>query len=172
MTKRTMLPQGLRFAEFRRDNFTCRYCGRSSPAVVLHVEHVKPVAAGGKDEIGNLVTSCADCNAGKGVLPDVTPPAAERAESAPLGIGLAGLYAHKLDDEGYADCQLRIVRQVGAGRWAVEFYSWWDGEPGALEIVDEAELTGPRFVLYANAEAMIHAYETKLRHPEWKALMA
>lgn len=51
---------------FKRDHFTCVYCGRSAPEVVLHVDHVLPVSEGGTNDIGNLVTACADCNLGKG----------------------------------------------------------------------------------------------------------
>ena len=37
--------------------------------MVLHVDHIKPVAGGGESEIVNYVTSCADCNLGKGKIP-------------------------------------------------------------------------------------------------------
>jgi hypothetical protein len=56
----------LRFEVFKRDSFTCRYCGRKTPQIVLEVDHVIPVAKGGGDEIENLVTSCYECNRGKG----------------------------------------------------------------------------------------------------------
>jgi len=56
----------LRFEVFKRDNFTCRYCGRKTPDVILEVDHVIPKSKGGKDEIENLVTSCFECNRGKG----------------------------------------------------------------------------------------------------------
>jgi 5-methylcytosine-specific restriction endonuclease McrA len=55
----------LRFEILRRDNNTCRYCGRSAPDVVLTVDHVVPTVLGGRDEPSNLVTACMDCNAGK-----------------------------------------------------------------------------------------------------------
>lgn len=55
----------LRFEIFKRDSFTCRYCGRKSPAVVLEIDHVLAQAKGGNDDPMNLVTSCYDCNAGK-----------------------------------------------------------------------------------------------------------
>lgn len=55
----------LRFEIMRRDNHTCRYCGRSAPEVKLTVDHVLAVALGGLDEAANLVTACVDCNAGK-----------------------------------------------------------------------------------------------------------
>ena len=55
----------LRFEVFKRDNFTCQYCGRKSPDVILHVDHIDPVKNGGDNNIINLITSCADCNFGK-----------------------------------------------------------------------------------------------------------
>lgn len=54
-----------RFEVFKRDRFTCSYCGRTPPDVLLEVDHVTPRAAGGSDEIENLTTSCQDCNRGK-----------------------------------------------------------------------------------------------------------
>lgn len=56
----------LRFEVLKRDRFTCCYCGRTPPTVLLAVDHVTPKAAGGGDEIDNLVTACTECNAGKG----------------------------------------------------------------------------------------------------------
>lgn len=65
----------LRFEVFKRDGFTCQYCGRKTPIVVLEVDHVVPRAEGGTDDIENLVTSCWDCNRGKGkgLLDDRAP---------------------------------------------------------------------------------------------------
>jgi hypothetical protein len=63
-----------RFEILRRDDFTCRYCGRSAPAVALEVDHVTPRSRGGSDHASNLVTACVDCNQGKAAreLSDVT----------------------------------------------------------------------------------------------------
>lgn len=55
----------LRFEIFKRDGFTCRYCGRRAPDVIIEVEHVWPKRLGGDDSAANLVTSCRDCNKGK-----------------------------------------------------------------------------------------------------------
>lgn len=63
--KRKSVPKKMRFEVFKRDSFTCQYCGRSAPDVVLEVDHIKPVSKGGKNEMLNLVTSCHDCNSGK-----------------------------------------------------------------------------------------------------------
>ena len=55
----------VRFEVFRRDGFTCRYCGSKPPDVVLEIDHVLPRRDGGGDEPLNLVTSCFACNRGK-----------------------------------------------------------------------------------------------------------
>lgn len=64
--KRKVLPKSIRFEIFKRDSFTCQYCGRSSPDVILECDHIVPVSEGGTDDVLNLVTSCRDCNRGKG----------------------------------------------------------------------------------------------------------
>jgi len=56
----------LRFAIFKRDNFTCQYCGRKSPNVILEIDHIYPKSKGGEDKIENYITACHDCNLGKG----------------------------------------------------------------------------------------------------------
>jgi len=57
----------MRFSVLQRDGFRCRYCGRpgSAPGVVLHVDHVVPLAAGGASTQDNLLTACEECNLGK-----------------------------------------------------------------------------------------------------------
>lgn len=67
--KREPVGQRLRFTVLKRDGFKCRYCGRKAPAVVLEVDHIVPVAAGGTNELDNLVTACEDCNGGKSDIP-------------------------------------------------------------------------------------------------------
>jgi hypothetical protein len=55
----------LRFKVFERDEFTCQYCGKKPPKVVLEVDHIYPKSKGGTDDILNLITACLDCNRGK-----------------------------------------------------------------------------------------------------------
>lgn len=59
------LSKRTRFQVFERDGFTCQYCGKQPPDVVLHVDHIHPFSKGGSDDMDNLVTSCSDCNLGK-----------------------------------------------------------------------------------------------------------
>lgn len=64
-----------RFDVFKRDRFTCQYCGRTPPVVVLQVDHIIPVCEGGSGDIDNLVTACEECNRGKAGIPlDQAPP--------------------------------------------------------------------------------------------------
>ena len=66
MAKRKSISKKLRFEVFKRDAFTCQYCGRTAPDVVLEVDHINPVANGGDNDLMNLITSCYECNRGKG----------------------------------------------------------------------------------------------------------
>ena len=66
MANRKPISKKMRFEVFKRDKFTCQYCGRTAPDVILEVDHIKPVAEGGTNDLINLVTSCMDCNRGKG----------------------------------------------------------------------------------------------------------
>ena len=49
---------------FRRDNYTCQYCGQQSRN--LTVDHVIPRHHGGQHNWENLVSACPDCNRRKG----------------------------------------------------------------------------------------------------------
>lgn len=57
----------LRFEILRRDGFRCYYCGTrgNETSDGLTIDHVVAVALGGTDDPENLVSACADCNAGK-----------------------------------------------------------------------------------------------------------
>ncbi len=53
-----------RYEVFRRDNFTCQYCGRRVSRPTL--DHVIPRQRGGTYSWENLVTACPECNLRKG----------------------------------------------------------------------------------------------------------
>lgn len=63
---RTGISPKLRFEVLRRDKYVCQYCGACGPNVELEVDHKIPVSKGGKTIESNLVTSCIECNRGKG----------------------------------------------------------------------------------------------------------
>ena len=53
-----------RRAIFRRDNFTCQYCGIQSNH--LTIDHINPRHRGGKHTWENVVSACPPCNRRKG----------------------------------------------------------------------------------------------------------
>lgn len=112
MTTRKALGKKLRFDVFKRDLFTCQYCGAAPPAVVLEVDHIHPVAEGGKDHADNLLTACFDCNRGKGAIPLTVIPKSLSEQAAEI----------KEREEqlaGYRDVmQLRLDR-IEADMWRV-----------------------------------------------------
>lgn len=46
----------------------CAYCGQQFPAKELTMDHVVPVARGGRSSKGNVVPSCKPCNSKKKLL--------------------------------------------------------------------------------------------------------
>lgn len=56
-----------RTAIFKRDNYTCQYCGWKQVVTTnlsssLQVHHILPVARGGSHHPSNLVTACKKCH--------------------------------------------------------------------------------------------------------------
>lgn len=81
-SKRIAISKKTRFEVFKRDSFTCQYCGASAPDVVLECDHISPVSGGGGNDILNLITSCQACNSGKGAreLSDRSAIAKQKAQ--------------------------------------------------------------------------------------------
>ena len=52
---------------FRRDDYTCMYCGHhADDGAELTIDHVVPVSKGGNNSWTNWVTCCKKCNSAKG----------------------------------------------------------------------------------------------------------
>jgi 5-methylcytosine-specific restriction endonuclease McrA len=51
---------------FKRDHFTCQYCGEQPGSEELTIDHVVPRAQGGESRWDNCVLACVACNARKG----------------------------------------------------------------------------------------------------------
>lgn len=65
MKEREKMTKSIRYDVLKRDNYKCKICGKSGDESKLTVDHILPVAKGGKTEMSNLQTLCHDCNAGK-----------------------------------------------------------------------------------------------------------
>ncbi|MBE6159153.1 MAG: HNH endonuclease [Firmicutes bacterium] len=64
--QRSLMTNSLRYDVLKRDNFRCQICGASSKdGAKLNVDHIIPIAKGGKTELNNLQTLCDRCNSGK-----------------------------------------------------------------------------------------------------------
>ena len=66
--QRSKMTSELRESILRRDNWTCQKCGNSvynEPNLLLEVDHIIPIARGGKTEPKNLQTLCWKCNRNK-----------------------------------------------------------------------------------------------------------
>jgi 5-methylcytosine-specific restriction endonuclease McrA len=59
----------------------CHYCGATFPPDQLTMDHVVPVARGGRSTKGNVVPACAACNASKRFLTAAEQILAELAEN-------------------------------------------------------------------------------------------
>lgn len=59
------VPTYSRLKLFRRDRFTCAYCGEVRPERDLSADHIIPQAQGGQWHWMNLVTACKGCNGAK-----------------------------------------------------------------------------------------------------------
>ena len=143
-----------RFEVFKRDRFTCSYCGRTPPSVLLEVDHVLPRAAGGTDDIENLTTSCQDCNRGKsanlleeGTAPTVTRAATEDvqerlAQAEAYAVAMQALRAledrqHDEFVEAWARVFRASLRETSEGSYWHLLYAWeqWPREASVRQIL-------------------------------------
>lgn len=76
---------------FRRDRYTCQYCGAQPGSAELTIDHVVPRARGGQSTWDNCVLACVECNKRKA---DRTPrEAGLRLRTQPVRPTWKPLYA-------------------------------------------------------------------------------
>lgn len=64
--QRKLMTKELREMIAKRDNYTCRICGKYMPDEVgLHIDHIIPISKGGKSVPSNLQVLCSKCNGKK-----------------------------------------------------------------------------------------------------------
>lgn len=64
--QRSLMTPALRNKIKVRDNYTCQICGKHMPDEVgLHIDHIIPIAKGGKSVESNLQVLCSKCNGSK-----------------------------------------------------------------------------------------------------------
>ena len=137
--KRTGLSKRTRFEVFKRDLFTCQYCGRTPPTVVLQVDHILAVSDGGTNDRINLVTACQDCNGGKSNVPLAQVPTslalemAKRRESSEQVKAYNEFLAQLRNDEVAAVNRLghHWCNQLG---YPTDSYTFSDQRAGSIRI--------------------------------------
>jgi 5-methylcytosine-specific restriction endonuclease McrA len=110
--KRKQISKRIRFDIFKRDLFTCQYCGAVPPSVVLHIDHIIPVSKGGTNDSDNLITSCSSCNSGKSaeLLSTVPKSLLDRAEE---------IKEHEAQIRAYARLVRRKNQRIESESWDV-----------------------------------------------------
>lgn len=106
MSSRKSISKKTRFEVFKRDSFSCQYCGAKAPDVVLHCDHINPVSKGGDNDILNLITACEGCNQGKG--------------------------ARLLNDNSSLDRQRAQLEELNERRQQIEWMLEWRNELSSL----------------------------------------
>lgn len=64
--RRERIDKQTRNAVYARDKGICQLCGKPTGAFLFHLDHRKPVKAGGTNLIHNLRLTCAACNEKRG----------------------------------------------------------------------------------------------------------
>ncbi len=85
-----------RRAVFRRDNFTCQYCGVQSNH--LTIDHVIPRHRGGTHTWNNVVSACPTCNRRKGGKTVAEAHMVLRSKPAEPSPSMRALFYHYLEE--------------------------------------------------------------------------
>jgi len=59
------LPPRKKLRVLKRDNFRCKFCGKTANDTQLHIDHITPLSKGGSNNLENLQVLCAECNQAK-----------------------------------------------------------------------------------------------------------
>lgn len=83
---------------FKRDRFTCQYCGKQPGSEELTIDHVLPRAQGGTSTWENCVLACVECNAKKADrTPDQARMPLRREPVRPVWKPLYGSHGMRID---------------------------------------------------------------------------
>lgn len=166
------IPLSARFDILQRDGFTCRYCGRQAPETELEVDHVHPRSKGGTDDQKNLVTTCRDCNRGKG---DRIVPLPQKEDG---WRSLEGKFFHIFRNHKDHRCiqeQGSVVADMGGGYYVVDIYDWSHGFRAwyGTRVVNISQIASEQWVFYGTDQAMREAYKYGGGEcPEWRERLA
>lgn len=156
MATRIAISKKKRFEVFKRDFFTCQYCGATPPSVILQVDHINPVKSGGGNSMDNLITACQPCNLGKSATPLTSVPkslsdkAAEVAEKEAQLLGYNKVLTDRADriatDAWEVVASLEGVDEVDSyNRLRLQSIKRFLGRMPAAHVIEAAETTRAKF---------------------------
>lgn len=151
-----------RFETLKRDAFTCHYCGRKSPHVVLEVDHIVPVCEGGSDDPINLLTACWECNRGKAGVPLPDVMTAEDPHDRAIA-----LLERERQLREYNEVLAYIQHRIDGDLFSVQMY-WEEGESPTGRL--PAKLDGGEIKSLYNALATKPA--EAIKYAMWLAIQA
>ena len=154
--KRTAISKGRRFEIFKRDQFTCQYCGAHPPGTILHVDHIVAVANGGGSSDDNLITSCLTCNLGKSATPlnaipeSLKDKAARVAEQEAQILGYQEIMEarrERIDDEAWRVGEILDpdAMKLGIDRRQLASIRTFNSRLGVHAVLDAAEVARNKF---------------------------
>jgi hypothetical protein len=164
MSNRKTLSKRTRFEVFKRDQFTCQYCGKTPPGAVLWIDHILALANGGTDDSINLITACQDCNSGKAAVPleRKSPPIEVAQETERERFEQIKLYNEWLSEQ----------RKVRDG-WLKQVSDAWVGmigrDPNEYEMSGEMERSVRVFLGNLPAERIVdalHIANSRIGYPK------
>lgn len=138
-----------RFEIFKRDGFKCQYCGAYPPDVILEVDHITPVCRGGVNNDNNLVTSCFDCNRGKGGHPLSDIIVSWKTDASRIAEQEGQIEAYRqvlearrarIDNDAYAIFKI-IMPDVDPGEDWIASIKGFMGDLEYEELIDSAAIT-------------------------------
>lgn len=154
----------VRFEIFKRDKFTCQYCGRRPPDVTLELDHIVARCEGGTDAPENLTTSCLPCNRGKSGVPlDSVAPAV--GEMAVLG-GMQEMLERQRAIR--ASTTVAEASRITADEAVATIERWWETAFGQSGYVTHSAASVRKFVSALSMEQISDAIETTSRHPQMR----
>lgn len=154
---RKPISKKVRFEVFKRDGFCCLYCGRTPPEVLLELDHVTPVSGGGNNDQDNLVTSCRDCNRGKGArslnvvpqsLSEKAAEVKEREEQLLEYQKVLDQRRDRLEEETWRVVSILSPRHGDIGRFKEDWFlsiRRFIESLGVHEVIEAAEIANERF---------------------------
>lgn len=168
MAERKSLSKKVRFEVFKRDSFTCQYCGESAPKVVLNVDHINPVSKSGENDFLNLITSCFDCNAGKKdrLLSDNSAISRQKNQLDELNLRREQLEMMLEWREGLKEIS-QTELQAAADEWAKSVKGYHLNDTGLINVQRLIDKFGLEAVLKAIREVKTYLEENE--SGEWTA---